>query len=73
MTSKKNKLRHGGAPDIPLDRLGEPIIDPAPDKPPTWEDTVRAKALFRGGNWGMLAGLLIAQYYMAVYSPLGFY
>ena len=60
-------------PVIGLDKMGQPIIDPAPDKPRTWEDTVPAKALFRGGNWGMAAGLAAAVYYLSVHSPLGFY
>ena len=71
--SKKNKLTNRARVDIPVDRLGEPIIDPAPDRPPTWEDTVPAKALFRGGNWGMFIGLIIAKYYMSTHSPLGVY
>ena len=71
--SRKNKLTSRGRADTPLNRLGEPIIDPAPDKPPTWEDTVPAKALFRGGNWGMFIGLTIAIYYTSTHSPLGFY
>ena len=70
---KRNKLTKRGRVDIPLDRLGYPIIDPAPDRPPTWEDTVPAKALFRGGNWGMFIGVLIAKYYTSIHSPLGFY
>ena len=60
-------------PAIGLDKMGEPIIDPAPDKPPTWEDTIPSKALFRGGNWGMAAGLAVAIYYTSNHAPLGFY
>jgi hypothetical protein len=65
--NKKNE------PVVGLDKLGEPIIDPAPDKPPTWERTTAAKALFRGGNWGMAAGLAVATLYTSSHSPLGFY
>jgi hypothetical protein len=58
-----------------LDLMGEPIIDPAPDKPPTWEDSPAGKAFFKGGTWGMIAGLAIAVYYLSVsnYSPLGLF
>jgi hypothetical protein len=52
-------------PIVGLDKLGEPIIDPAPDKPPTWEDTVPAKTLFRGGTWGAAVGLVVARIYMS--------
>ena len=51
------------APPVGLDMMGEPIIDPAPDKPPTWEDSPPGKALFKGGTWGMVAGLAVAIYY----------
>jgi hypothetical protein len=60
-------------PAVGLDKMGEPIIDPAPDKPPTWERSSAGKALFKGGNWGMAAGLAIAYCYTSIHSPLGFY
>jgi hypothetical protein len=60
-------------PIIGLDLMGEPIIDPAPDKPPTWEDSPSGKAFFNGGNWGMGAGLSVAIYYTSMHSPFGFY
>ena len=65
MDSKKDD------PVVGLDKMGEPIIDPAPDKPPTWEDTVTAKSLFRGGNWGLAIGLMAALVYTSAYSRLG--
>jgi len=72
--SKKRKAAAQKLPrGIGLDKMGEPIIDPAPDKPPTWEDTVPAKALFRGGNWGMAIGLAIVAYYLTVHAPIGVY
>jgi hypothetical protein len=65
-------------PTVGLDMMGEPIIDPAPDKPPTWEDSPAGKALFKGGAWGALAGMAIAIYYYSStdywpHSPLGFF
>jgi hypothetical protein len=45
-------------PEIGLDKMGQPIIDPAPDKPPTWETTPAGKATYRGGNWGMLVAFV---------------
>ena len=57
-------------PPVGLDMMGEPIIDPAPDKPPTWEDSPAGKALFKGGTWGMVAGLAVATY--DYYSSLGY-
>ena len=61
-------------PTIGLDMMGEPIIDPAPDKPPTWEDSPAGKAFFKGGTWGMAAGLVVAIYYgSSSYSPIGLF
>lgn len=65
-------------PTVGLDLMGEPIIDPAPDKPPTWEDSPAGKAFFKGGTWGMVAGLAVATYYYTStnywpHSPLGFF
>jgi hypothetical protein len=65
-------------PPVGLDMMGEPIIDPAPDKPPTWEDSPAGKAFFKGGAWGALAGMAIAIYYYSStdywpHSPLGFF
>jgi hypothetical protein len=73
--SKKSARKTGqkGEPIFSLDKMGEPIIDPAPDKPPTWEDTVPAKALFRGGTWGMAVGLAAALYYESNHSVFGIY
>jgi hypothetical protein len=71
------KKKDEDEPVIGLDRLGYPIIDPAPDKPPTWEDTPAAQALFKGGVWGAVAGLAGALYKYPVsafnYSPLGLF
>ena len=55
-------------PPIGLDKMGEPIIDPAPDKPPTWEDSRSGKALFKGMKWGAAAGLALAQIYISSHS-----
>jgi hypothetical protein len=55
-------------PTVGLDKMGEPIIDPAPDKPPTWEDSPAGKAFFKGGIWGMAAGLAFAIYYYSYIS-----
>lgn len=60
-------------PEIGLDRMGEPIIDPAPDRPPDMEDSPASNALAKGAKWGAVAGVLIAQWYMREHSPLGFY
>lgn len=60
---------------MPLDRLGLPIIDPAPDRPPGWEDSPVGKAVFAGAGWGAVAGLGVAQIVMAdsaVDTPFGF-
>ena len=59
---------------MPLDRLGLPIIDPAPDRPPGWEDSPAGKAVFTGAGWGAAAGLVVAQIVMAggaVETPFG--
>lgn len=57
---------------IGLDKAGAPIIDPAPDKPPTWEDTLAGKATYRGGNWGMLVGFSVAYAYASFRHPFFF-
>ena len=59
---------------MPLDRLGLPIIDPAPDRPPGWEDSPAGKAVFKGAKWGVIAGLGVAQIVLvqdAVDTPFG--
>ena len=58
-------------PPVGLDMMGEPIIDPAPDKPPTWEDSPAGKALFKGGTLGMAAGLAFVTYTNS--SSIGFF
>lgn len=57
-------------PTVGLDMMGEPIIDPAPDKPPTWEDSPAGRAFFKGGTWGMAAGAAFATYHY--YSSVGY-
>lgn len=66
-------VKKKGEPTIGLDRMGEPIIDPAPDKPPTWEDSPAGKALFKGGMLGLVAGLAAASYCVPLGYSLGFF
>ncbi len=63
-----------GGPMLGLDRMGEPIIDPAPDRPPGWEDSPTGKAVFKGAKWGAVAGLAIGQFYISsnsIETPFG--
>ncbi len=53
---------------VGLDKMGEPIIDPAPDKPPGWEDSPTGKTVWKGAKWGMVAGFVIAQIIISVKS-----
>jgi hypothetical protein len=48
-------------PAAGLDKMGEPIIDPAPDTPPEWEDSPTGKAVLKGAKWGMVVGFGVAQ------------
>ncbi len=64
---KRQAMRETDPPPVGLDKLGEPIIDPAPDKPPSWETTLAGKASYRGGNWGMLIAFLTGvSYYLSL-------
>lgn len=60
-------------PEIGLDKMGEPIIDPAPDRPPEMQDSPASNALAKGAKWGSIVGFVIAQWYLGQHSPLGFY
>jgi hypothetical protein len=60
-------------PEVGLDKLGEPIIDPAPDRPPGKENSPTSNAMVKGAKWGAVAGLIIAQMYIGQHSPHGFY
>jgi len=60
-------------PEVGLDKMGEPIIDPAPDRAPDTRDSPASSAMAKGAKWGALVGFVIAQWYMGQHSPLGFY
>ena|SRR5579872_597399 len=60
-------------PEVGLDKTGEPIIDPAPDRAPDMEDSAPSSGLAKGAKWGAIVGFAIAQWYMGQNSPLGFY
>lgn len=59
--------------DVGPDRLGEPIIDPAPNRPRALRDGPAIKAATKGATWGAVAGLVAAKLYLSAHSPLGFY
>lgn len=60
-------------PEVGLDKMGEPIVDPAPDRAPDMEDSPTSNAMAKGAKWAAIAGFVIAQWYMDRNSPLGFY
>jgi hypothetical protein len=71
---KRGAKQKTDEPMIGLDRLGEPIIDPAPDKPPSWQDSPTGKATWKGAKWGMVAGFAVAQIFISygsIDTPFG--
>jgi hypothetical protein len=63
-----------GGVTVGLDKMGEPIIDPAPDRPPPEPDSPTFKAVKKGAKWGSLAGLVIGQLYLShnsINTPVG--
>jgi len=59
-------------PIVGLDKMGEPIVDPAPDSK---EEADWPVEIWTGAKWGMAAGVAAGIAYLNVHTPssLGFY
>ena len=61
-------------PTVGLDRLGEPIIDRAPNRPRWLRDGPVIKGFTKGATWGLVVGFAVARLNPSTnFLPFGYY